>query len=146
MPEQAKRQNKMTDKVSVAKRSDIMRRVRSQNTKPEIVVRKMASALGFKYRLNAKNLPGKPDLSNKSRKKAIFVHGCFWHRHANCKMASTPASNMEYWTKKFESNVVRDRKNMAQYKSMDWKILVIWECELKDIKKLKKKMNKFLES
>jgi len=132
------------DKVSPSKRSEIMARVRSRDTKPEMVVRRLAFGLGFRFRVNAKDLPGKPDLSIKRRKKAIFVHGCFWHRHDGCKQASTPVSNLDYWLPKFETNIARDRKNLAVYKAMGWKPLVIWECETRHMDKLRIKLKSYL--
>jgi DNA mismatch endonuclease, patch repair protein len=95
-----------------------MAKVRSRDTKPEVLVRKLAFSLGFRFRTNVKDLPGKPDIAIKSRKKAVFIHGCFWHRHKGCRMASFPASNVEYWTEKFAYNTARDRKHMASYKQM----------------------------
>lgn len=133
------------DKVSIAKRSEIMARVQSKDTKPEMIVRKIAFSLGFRYHINSKNLPGKPDLSIKSRKKAVFVHGCFWHRHEGCKMASTPVSNTEYWTKKFLGNQTRDRAIIEKYKEMGWRPLIIWECEIKDKTRLRKILRNYLK-
>lgn len=119
------------DKVTRQKRSEVMASVCSTNTKPEIAVRKIFSSLGLRYRLNARGLPGKPDLSNKARKIAVFVHGCFWHWHKDCKMASMPLSNKKYWAEKFLRNTARDQAVLAVYKKMGWRPLVIWECEIK---------------
>lgn len=132
------------DIVSVKKRSEIMSKVRSRDTKPEMFVRKIVSSLGFRYRLHNRNLPGKPDLSNATRKKAIFVHGCFWHRHANCKMASVPASNKEYWKEKFRRNKLRDQAALDALKKMGWRPLVVWECEIRQPEKLKRKLEKYV--
>lgn len=132
------------DKVTPAKRSEIMSKIRSRDTKPEMIVRQLAFSLGFRFRVNAKDLPGKPDLSIKSRKKAIFVHGCFWHRHDGCKLASSPASNLNYWEPKFASNVARDKQHMVRYALMGWKPLVIWECHTRDLKSLRKILKNYL--
>jgi len=134
------------DVFTPEERSRIMAKVHGKDTKPELIVRKLAFSLGFRFRVNAKALPGKPDLSIKSRKKAIFVHGCFWHRHEGCKLASTPVSNLEYWLSKFEGNMARDRKHLANYKAMGWKPLVIWECETRQIDKLRKRLKAYLSS
>lgn len=132
------------DIVSAKKRSEIMSKVRSRDTKPEKIVRKIVSSLGFRYRLHNRNLPGKPDLSNVTRKKAIFVHGCFWHRHANCKMASVPASNKEYWKEKFRRNKRRDQAALDALKKMGWRPLVVWECEIRQPEKLKRRLEKYV--
>ena len=124
------------DKVSKKKRSAIMAAVRSRDTKPELLVRRLIHAKGFRFRIAVKSLPGKPDVAIKSKKKAIFVHGCFWHRHEGCKHASVPASNKKYWTAKFAGNVLRDAAHFASYRAMGWKPLIIWECETRDMVKL----------
>lgn len=109
-----------------------MRSVRSKDTLPEMVVRRAAHALGYRYRLHAKGLPGKPDLAFLGRKRVIFVHGCFWHGH-NCKRGSrVPKSNVEYWTAKVARNCSRDETNIEALKQSGWDVLVLWECELKD--------------
>lgn len=133
------------DKVTREKRSEVMRAVRSKDTKIELVVRKLAHSMGFRFRVNVKDLPGKPDLAIKSRKKAIFVHGCFWHRHLGCKRASTPVSNQDYWIKKFSLNVERDRRIMQSYADMGWTPLVIWECEVVDAESLKRRLATYLK-
>ena len=132
------------DKVSREKRSEVMRAVRSRDTKPELVVRRTAYALGFRFRVNVKDLPGRPDLAIKSRKKAIFIHGCFWHRHQNCKRSTLPRSNQAYWAKKFAETIKRDELTMATYRSMGWEPLVIWECELADREALSERIKLYL--
>jgi DNA mismatch endonuclease (patch repair protein) len=110
-----------------------MSRIRSKNTKPEIAVRKMLHQRGIRYRLHAKDLPGIPDLSNKSKKFAVFVNGCFWHQHEGCKRANIPKSNKDYWIPKLDKNVEKQRKNLALLNKMGFKTYVVWECELNDI-------------
>ena len=123
----------MTDHLTVSKRSLNMSRIRSKNTKPEIVVRKMLHKRGIRYRLHARDLPGKPDLSNKEKKFAIFVNGCFWHQHKGCKRASIPKSNTDYWIPKLEKNVNRLRENLETLDTMGYRTAVIWECEVNDL-------------
>ena len=120
----------MTDHLSPARRSWNMSRIGSKNTKPELIVRKVLQICGIRYRLHAKNLPGKPDLSNKSKKFAIFVNGCFWHQHKGCKRASIPKSNTDYWIPKLEKNVNRLRENLETLDTMGYRTAVIWECEV----------------
>ena len=123
----------MTDHLSPAKRSWNMSRIGSKNTKPELIVRKMLQIRGIRYRLHARNLPGKPDLSNNSKKFAIFVNGCFWHQHKGCKRASIPKSNTDYWIPKLEKNVNRFKENLDRLDTMGYRTAVIWECEVNDL-------------
>ena len=109
-----------------------MSRIRSKNTRPEIIVRKFLHSKGFRYRIHVKEIPGKPDLANKAKKIAVFVNGCFWHQHKNCTRASSPKSNQDYWLPKLEKNVARFNDNIAKLKMSGWKVFVIWECELKE--------------
>lgn len=125
-------------------RSEVMRRVRSENTKPELVVRKLLTELGYHYRLHPKDIPGKPDIAFKGRKKAIFVHGCFWHRH-NCKRgARVPKTNQAYWIKKIKGNVARDTKVLEEINSLGWSVLIVWECETHQQAALKNKIMRFM--
>lgn len=119
------------DVYDAEKRSAVMRAVKSRNTKPEIKVRQLLHRAGYRYRLHRKDLPGKPDIVFPSRRAVIFVHGCFWHQHAGCPHADRPASNNDYWTKKLNRNMERDRANISTLKSDGWKTLVLWECEIK---------------
>lgn len=112
-----------------------MSRVRSKDTKPELAVRKAAHALGLRFRLHRRDLPGTPDLVFPSRQTALFVHGCFWHRHL-CARATSPATNVDYWTAKFDRNVRRDARNVAELRKLGWRCVRIWECETKDSRKL----------
>ena len=118
-------------------RSRNMSAIKSKNTRPEIVVRKLLHSMGYRFRLHRKDLPGSPDIVLPKYKTVIFVHGCFWHRHENCKYASTPKTRKEFWEKKFRENINRDNLNQANLSLKGWKIIIIWECQLKgDIKKL----------
>lgn len=137
----------MADRLSPEARSRIMRAIRNKDTKPEQLARKLLFAEGYRYRLHAKHLPGKPDLSFPGRKKVIFIHGCFWHQHATpkCPIRVVPTSNTGYWAPKLTSNTVRDSNNMRELRQLGWKVLVIWECELRiDERKALRKMKNFL--
>ena len=119
------------DIVDSATRSRMMSGIQSKNTKPEMLVRRYLHAQGFRYRLHTRELPGSPDLVLPKYRVAIFVHGCFWHRHASCRFATQPASNSERWKAKFQGNLERDARNVAALQAMGWRVLVVWECELK---------------
>jgi DNA mismatch endonuclease (patch repair protein) len=125
-------------------RSWLMSRVRGKDTKPELVVRKIAWSLGARYRLHVKRLPGRPDLVFASRRKAIFVNGCFWHRHQGCRLSTTPKTNTSFWNEKFKANVARDRRNIAELEAAGWSVLTIWQCETKDLPELHKRLSEFL--
>lgn len=109
----------------------MMAGIRARDTRPELRVRKALHALGFRYRLHASKLPGKPDIVLRKHRAAILVHGCFWHRHANCHFATTPASNPEFWAAKFAGNVERDARGVAALAKMGWRVAVVWECGLR---------------
>jgi DNA mismatch endonuclease (patch repair protein) len=111
-----------------------------------MVVRRLVYALGYRYRLQARDLPGRPDLVFRPRRKAIFVHGCFWHRHLNCALARLPKSRGDFWLPKLESNRQRDIKNECALQDAGWKILIIWECELDDVARLKNRIKEFLDA
>jgi len=134
----------MADTVSRKKRSWIMSRVKSKDTKPELAVRALVFSLGLRYRLHKKDLPGKPDLAIPKLKTAIFVHGCFWHRHKGCRDNSNPSSNSEYWQAKFERNVARDKRNKADVRKLGWRAITVWECELKKLPKLERRLRRLL--
>ncbi|MDE0457853.1 MAG: very short patch repair endonuclease [Chromatiales bacterium] len=127
-------------------RSALMGRVPGKNTKPELVVRREAHALGYRFRLHRKDLPGTPDLVFPRLRKALFVHGCFWHRHEGCSRTTTPKTRAAYWQEKFERNVQRDRRNVAMLEALGWKVLVIWECETFDRSVLVESLSSFLAS
>ena len=112
-------------------RSRNMSAIKSKNTKPEIKVRKVLHSMGYRFRLHSKDLPGSPDIVLPKYKTVIFVHGCFWHRHKNCKYASTPKTRQEFWNKKFTENIKRDSEIQDKIKNLDWRSVVIWECETK---------------
>lgn len=128
-----------------AARSRQMAKIRSKNTKPELAVRSLAFSIGYRFRLHVKTLPGKPDLVFPSRRKVIFVHGCFWHRHAGCKRASTPRTNQSYWLPKFKRNIQRDSALLEQLKVLGWDTMVVWECEVTDVLQLSIKLRAFLD-
>jgi DNA mismatch endonuclease (patch repair protein) len=133
------------DTLSVPQRSERMARVRSKDTKSELIVRRMVHRLGFRYRLHGKGLPGKPDMVFASRMKVIFVHGCFWHRHtARCPLTRMPKSNLEFWQSKFEENHRRDEKHVRLLRAAGWKVLTVWECQISRTDALKARIIKFL--
>lgn len=127
-----------------SKRSWIMSRVKSSDTKPEIKIRSIVHRLGFRFRKNKSDLPGSPDIVLSKYHKVIFVHGCFWHGHPKCKRASRPSSNKVFWRKKLDANIARDKRNLKQLKQQGWKVLVIWECQIKDEKGLLMRLHNFL--
>ena len=113
-------------------RSRIMRSVGQRDTAPEIKVRRLLYKMGYRFRLNRTDLPGKPDIVMPGRRIAIFVHGCFWHRHPQCPRASMPASNRSFWEKKFQRNRERDLENVKELIELGWRVLVVWECSTRD--------------
>lgn len=124
-------------------RSENMRRITSKNTSPELAVRQMLFRLGYRYRLHRKDLPGKPDIVFGRLRKLIFVHGCFWHAHS-CHKAHQPKTNEAYWSPKLMRNQERDSRHLEQLKSEGWRVLTIWECELKDMGKTERRVTRFL--
>jgi DNA mismatch endonuclease, patch repair protein len=131
------------DRLTPERRSWLMSRVKGRNTTPELIVRRMLFALGYRYRLHRKDLPGKPDIVFGPRKKAIFVHGCFWHGH-NCRKGRLPKSNATFWRLKIDTNKKRDRKRLRQLNALGWKVLVIWQCQLKDPLAIRQRIVDFL--
>ncbi len=125
-------------------RSRNMSAIKSKNTKPEIAVRKLLHSMGYRFRLHSKGLPGSPDIVLPKYKTVIFVHGCFWHRHENCKYASTPKTRQEFWENKFKVNVKRDLEIQEKIKNIGWKSVVIWECETKKVDNLREKLIDFI--
>ena len=121
----------MADRVSKETRSYNMSRIRSKDTKPEILVRSYLFSRGLRFRKNDKRYPGKPDIVLPKYHVAIFVHGCFWHRHEGCKDATTPKTRTEFWLEKFDKNVKNDQIKQEKLRELGWKVIVIWECELK---------------
>jgi DNA mismatch endonuclease (patch repair protein) len=135
----------MTDTLSPERRSNNMRRITSKDTKPEMIMRRLIYGMGFRYRLHARDLPGKPDLVFRKRKKVIFVHGCFWHQHGGCREGRLPSSRQEYWIPKVIRNRERDACHAAALEKAGWDQLVIWECEVKNANLLQERLRTFLD-
>jgi DNA mismatch endonuclease (patch repair protein) len=133
------------DRLSTEQRSENMRRIRSNDTKPELALRTMLHKLGYRFRLHRKDLPGRPDIVFPGRLKVIFVHGCFWHQHPGCREGRVPGSRLDYWTPKLERNLVRDAANRNLLEEQGWGVLVIWECDLRNPLALSKRVKQFLE-
>ncbi|MCK4782312.1 MAG: DNA mismatch endonuclease Vsr [Desulfobacteraceae bacterium] len=134
----------MVDRVSPEKRSWIMSHIRSKNTIPEKTVRSLLHRMGFRFSLHRSDLPGKPDIVLPKYAAVVFVNGCFWHHHRGCKEATIPKSNISFWEQKLTSNVQRDKKHRKELRKMGWKVIVVWECELKKQEKLSKRLKKAL--
>lgn len=134
----------LMDTLTKKERSEVMSRVRHRDTKPEWAVRRLVHRFGYRYRLHARHLPGKPDLVFGPKRKAIFVHGCFWHRHPRCKLARLPKSRRDFWIPKLEANRERDLRNQQELRALGWAFVVVWECEIKDTKTLERRLKSFL--
>lgn len=134
------------DVLTPEQRRRCMASISGKNTKPELIVRKLLFSLGYRYRLHYSNLPGKPDLVFPGKRKVIFIHGCFWHRHDCSKGKSLPNNNSEFWQKKLSDNVIRDSKNINDLKKLGWGILVVWTCELKNLELLAIKLIAYLQA
>ena len=134
------------DSLTPAERSERMGRIRNKNTRPEMRVRRLLHRMGYRYRLHRRDLPGTPDLVFSARRKAIWVHGCFWHRHPDpsCKLARLPKSRHDFWVPKLEGNRARDLAKQEQLLAMGWTFLVVWECDLRDEPALADKLREFL--
>lgn len=132
----------MTDVFTPEQRSAVMRKVKGRDTSPELKVRKLLTRLGVRYRLNRKDLPGKPDIVMAGRRAAIFVHGCFWHGHDCARGARMPKANADYWRGKIARNRARDAKVQAELEAAGWRAVVVWECELKDAAALERRLRK----
>ena len=135
----------MVDILTPDRRSALMSHIRSKNTKPELIVRRLAHALGYRFRLHRRDLPGSPDLVFPRRRKVIFVHGCFWHRHGGCKYSYSPQSNIAFWERKFSKNIERDLDAMKKLRELNWTVLVVWECETTDATALAHRLFSFLK-
>ena len=122
----------MADVVSAADRSRMMAGIQGKNTKPELTVRRMLFASGYRFRLHRRDLPGAPDIVMPGRNVAIFVHGCFWHMHHGCRFSKLPATRSEFWKAKLEANVERDRRAVAKLQALSWRVLCVWECSTRD--------------
>ncbi|WP_338031172.1 very short patch repair endonuclease [Cupriavidus oxalaticus] len=133
------------DPLTPQQRSERMSRIRSRDTKPEMCIRRLVHGMGYRYRLHRRGVPGTPDLVFSSRKKVIFVHGCFWHLHG-CTHYKMPQTRREFWLKKLEANVQRDQRVLLELANLGWESLVIWECELRDVASLRNRIVDFLGS
>lgn len=133
------------DRLSPERRGWLMSRVRSKDTTPELAVRRLVFGMGYRYRLYDKRLPGRPDLVFAGRRKVVFVNGCFWHGHRGCRYARLPRTNTDFWRKKIRKNRARDRRNAALLEASGWKVLTVWQCELKDVETLADSLYEFLE-
>lgn len=135
----------MVDNRTTESRSRLMSRIGSKHTKPELIVRSLLHRLGYRFRLHRKELPGKPDIAFIGRKKAIFVHGCYWHGHG-CKIGKLPKSNLGFWLPKIERNRERDREKRSELEAIGWSVEEVWQCEIKDFQSLERRLRYFLRS
>jgi DNA mismatch endonuclease (patch repair protein) len=126
-----KQEPRMSDNMSVAQRSWTMSRIRSKDTRPEKMVRSFLHSRGFRFRLHKRSLPGAPDIVLPRFHTVIFVHGCFWHAHRSCRYATSPRSNRRYWRRKLDGNVDRHQRNVSALKAAGWRVITIWECQIK---------------
>lgn len=133
------------DTLTARERSERMSRIKGKNTKPELAVRRLVHRMGYRYRLHGRGLPGKPDLVFAGRRKVLFIHGCFWHRHESCRLARLPKSRLDFWLPKLNANVQRDREAELKLTELGWKVFVIWECEVKDEAALARRVKAFLD-
>jgi DNA mismatch endonuclease, patch repair protein len=134
----------MTDTLSPQERSALMSRVRGKDSVPEWAVRRIIHRMGYRYRLHARDLPGTPDIVFRKRRKAIFVHGCYWHRHPGCKRSSTPSTRTEFWSAKFAKNRERDERAYLELADKGWDVLVLWECEIRNREAVSDRLKLFL--
>lgn len=134
----------MADKFTPEERSRIMARVKGRDTKPERIVRRLLHALGYRFRLHVKSLPGKPDIVLPKHKKVVYVHGCFWHGHPSCPRAARPTSNVEFWNRKIDGNIARDMAAQQALLKLGWRHLVVWQCETRDLHSLALRLENFL--
>jgi DNA mismatch endonuclease, patch repair protein len=134
------------DNLSPSERSEIMARVRSRNTRPELFVRSLIFGLGYRYRLHATELPGRPDIVFRKKRKVIFVHGCFWHRHKDCALARLPKSRAHFWVPKLEGNRKRDEKNRRELIQEGWNVMTIWECQIDKPHRVAARVRRFLDA
>jgi DNA mismatch endonuclease (patch repair protein) len=135
----------MTDMFTPERRSAIMANIHSADTTPELMLRQMLHAMGCRFRLHRDDLPGKPDIVLSKYRLAILMHGCFWHGHT-CKDGRRPASNTEYWNRKLDRNISRDRRNRRALRRLGWRCVVVWECELKEVEKVKRRVSRYVEA
>lgn len=133
----------MNEQVSTA-RSQLMSRVKSRDTRPEMIVRRLVHSMGYRFRLHRRTLPGSPDLVLPRHRRVLFVHGCFWHRHLGCVRTTTPRTRTHFWETKFRENIARDLRNETALRESGWEVLVIWECETQDLALLRQRLDAFL--
>ena len=134
----------MVDRLSPEARSRNMARISGKDTSPEMTVRRLLHNMGYRYQLHLRSLPGRPDLVFPRRRKAVFVHGCFWHRHQGCRYAYRPKSRTDFWDGKFAQNIERDARNLCALADRGWEALVVWQCEIKDLGLLRNRLSEFL--
>lgn len=134
----------MTDIFPSPKRSQIMSSIRPYDTQPELMVRSLVHRMGYRFRLHKQELPGNPDIVLPKHKKVIFVHGCFWHGHRKCSRSKRPSSHQAFWGKKLDSNIARDKRQQRELRKLGWSVLVIWQCQLKNLTRLRNKIEEFL--
>jgi DNA mismatch endonuclease, patch repair protein len=134
------------DVLTPEQRQRCMASITGKNTKPELIVRKLLFSMGYRYRLHYSNLPGKPDLVFQGKRKVILIHGCFWHRHDCKKGNSMPNNNSEFWKKKLSDNASRDNRNICELNKLGWEVLVIWECQIKDLQSLAVNLHSYLQA
>ena len=121
----------MTDTLTVAERSRLMAKIKGKNTRPEIAVRSLLHRVGYRFRIHVSSLPGRPDIVLPKYRTVVFVHGCFWHRHKGCKASTNPKSHKRFWSDKFARNIANDKKHRRQLRHMGWKVVTVWQCQLK---------------
>lgn len=134
-----------TDKFTPEKRSNIMSRVKGRDTGPEKVIRSILHAMGYRFRLHEKRLPGKPDIVLPRHQRVVLVHGCFWHGHQGCNRSKRPKSNVDFWNRKIDGNIRRDVENQEKLRTAGWKILTVWQCQIRDRERLQNRLRDFME-
>lgn len=132
----------MVDILTKEKRSALMSRIRGRDTKPELAVRSLLHHLGYRFRLHVRELPGRPDIVLPRYRTVVLVHGCFWHRHQGCRFCYVPKTRPEFWRAKFERNVDRDRLVQRELKKIGWRVIVVWECEIDDLRRLTRRLSR----
>lgn len=135
----------MADVLTTDQRRRCMAAIRGRDTGPEKIVRSVAHRMGYRFRLHRKDLPGKPDLVFPGRQKVVFVHGCFWHQHPRCRYATRPSTRAEFWARKLDTNRARDHRVQRKLRRLGWKVLVVWECQTRDLKRLERRLRSFLQ-
>lgn len=135
----------MADVFSPEKRSAVMARIRAKDTEPELLVRRLLHGMGYRFRLHRRDLPGTPDVVLPGRRAVIFVHGCFWHGHEGCRLATSPATRREFWTTKIAANRGRDARAVRRLRRAGWSVAVVWECQTRRIDRLARRLHRFLD-